>query len=379
MRSRYRKLKRFFHTQKISTMRISVLNTCGAILLLLTMYSVSFAQEAAPGGAVPAGETATDEEKKVSISGFIDGYYMHGFNKTGLGTSFTRVHNSFNLGMANVMFSKEGKVGFMADLAVGPRAEEANGYAGSVLSAIKQLYITYSPTDALKFTFGNFSTFVGYEVIDAPVNANYSMSYLFSNGPFYHTGLKADLELGANFGVMIGLFDDTDRKFDEVPGKHIGGQFRATLGGLSAYANVLHGREIVGDEGDDDTFGFQADLTATYAFSEKFKLGLNVSDKTSKTGDITSGGFFGSALYAGIVFSESFDLGLRGEYFLPKGLGDQDAITAFTLSGNIRLGSLTLVPEFRIDTSSGNIFEDAGNSTFTNRNSALLLAAIYAF
>lgn len=360
-------------------MRISVPNICGAILLLLSMYSVSLAQEAAPGGEIPAGETAAGEEKKVSISGFIDGYYMHGFNKTGLGTSFTRVHNSFNLGMANVMFSKEGKVGFMADLAVGPRAEEANGYAGSVLSAIKQLYITYSPTESLKFTFGNFSTFVGYEVIDAPVNANYSMSYLFSNGPFYHTGLKADLELGANFGVMIGLFDDTDRKFDEVPGKHIGGQFRATLGGLSAYANVLHGRELVGDEGDDDTFGFQADLTATYEFSESFKLGLNVSDKTSRTGDITSGGFFGSALYAGIGFSESFDLGLRGEYFLPKGLGDQDAIAAFTLSGNIRLGSLTLIPEVRMDTSSADIFENAGNNAMTNQNTALLLAAVYAF
>lgn len=360
-------------------MRISVLNTCGVAMLLFSMYSYSFAQEAAPGGEASAPEAAAEAENKISISGFIDGYYLHGFNQTGFGTSFTQRHSSFNLGMANVVFAKEGKVGFVADLAVGPRAEEANGYAGSILSAIKQLYITYSPFEALKFTFGNFGTFIGYEVIDAPANTNYSMSYLFSNGPFYHTGLKADLELGANFGVMIGLFDDTDRKFDEVPGKHIGGQFRASLGGLSAYANVLHGREAVAEEGGEDTFGFQADLTATYEFSEKFKLGLNVSDKTSRTGDLTTGGFFGSALYAGIGLGESFDLGLRGEYFLPKGIEKQDGIAAFTLSGNIRLGSLTLIPEVRMDTSSADIFENAGNNSMTNQNTALLLAAVYAF
>ena len=60
------------------------------------------------------------------------------------------------------------------------------------LSAIKQLFITYSPVEKLTFTLGNFGTHVGYEVIDAPANVNYSTSYMFSNGPFYHTGLKAD-------------------------------------------------------------------------------------------------------------------------------------------------------------------------------------------
>ena len=79
------------------------------------------------------------EESSFSISGFVDAYYQYSFNEQAFPTSFTESHNSFSLGMANVVLSKEGKVGFVADLAVGPRAEVANGYNGSTLAAIKQL------------------------------------------------------------------------------------------------------------------------------------------------------------------------------------------------------------------------------------------------
>lgn len=78
-------------------------------------------------------EPATEEEEEklpFEISGFVDAYYAYSPNDMPLPTSFTGSVNSFELGMANIKFSKEGKVGFMADLAVGPRAEVANGFSG---------------------------------------------------------------------------------------------------------------------------------------------------------------------------------------------------------------------------------------------------------
>ncbi|MCB0588254.1 MAG: outer membrane beta-barrel protein, partial [Phaeodactylibacter sp.] len=189
-------------------------------------------------------ETEPEEESKLpfEVSGFVDVYYGHSFTGNPLPTSFTETDNSFSLGMANLVFSREGKVGFVADLAVGPRAEVANGFNGTTLSAIKQLYVTYSPADWVTLTLGNFGTHVGYEIIDAPGNINYSTSYMFSNGPFYHTGLKADFALSENFGAMIGLFDDTDSKIDFTPGKHVGAQLSYSTDAVGIYLNYIGGK-----------------------------------------------------------------------------------------------------------------------------------------
>ncbi len=332
--------------------------------------------------AAPAEEG--EEEKPFEISGFVDGYYQYSFNEQPFPTSFTETHNSFTLGMANVVLSKEGKVGFVADLAVGPRAEVANGYTGTTLSAIKQLFITYSPTDKVTFTLGNFGTHVGYEVIDAPANVNYSTSYMFSNGPFYHTGLKADFAVNDNIGLMIGLLNDTDSKFDEVSGKHVGAQFSYTDDALAVFVNYLGGRddEVNFDSIEFDVKGHQLDLTATYQVSDEFGLGLNATTKTIVNSESDNTGWFGAALYANYAVSESLTLGFRGEY-----IGDEDGeisgaldnnITSLTLSGNVKIGPLTLIPEFRVDISDQDVFLDSDGRA-TGSSAALIFAGVYAF
>lgn len=326
-------------------------------------------------------EDAEKVDEDLQISGFVDAYYLAGFNGVGFPTSFTDVNGAFTLGMANVVVAKEGeKVGFVADLAWGPRAEAANGTGEGILTAaIKQLYMTYSPSDAVTLTLGNFSTFVGYELIDAPGNVNYTTSYLFSNGPFYHTGLKADFALSDNFGAMIGVFNDTDAKFDPIGGKHIGAQLSASAGGLSAYLNFITGKEE--ERGDNDLMEYEIDLTATYDVSDNFMLGLNVAQYGTSADGTSEGGFFGTALYATITASETFALGLRGEYFAPDGgddVTDEPSIIALTASGNITIGDLRLIPEFRIDLGSEDIFfDDEGMSV--GSLPAFILAAVYSF
>ena len=129
-------------------------------ILLCSLFAVIFANNAMSQGTATAAPEEAKEEKAseapFEISGYLDGYYLGSFNNAPFPTSFTPENKSFSLGMANIVLSKTGKVGFVADLAIGPRAEMANGYAGTALSYIKQLYVTYSPSDALTFTMGNF-------------------------------------------------------------------------------------------------------------------------------------------------------------------------------------------------------------------------------
>jgi len=356
-----------------------------AMAILCLPFTI-IAQQTAMVTETPKKEAATvseeDEKKGLEISGFVDVYYQFNSNEQGLPTSFTETHNSFTPGMANVVIAQQGeKVGFVADLAVGPRAEVANGYTGTTLSAIKQLYVTYAPTEKLNFTVGNFGTFVGYEVIDAPANMNYSTSYMFSNGPFYHTGIKVDYALSDNFGAMIGIFNDTDTKIDEVSGKHFGAQLSYKNDKLAAYLNFLRGKEDDSFE-DNEIFGSQVDLTATYTVNDAFGLGLNTTVKTVSLDRGDSENWFGAAIYANYAIGDAFTLALRGEYIDDKNgliLGVPDnSITSLTLSGNFKVDKLTFIPEIRLDSSKEDAFFDE-NGTPTGSSASLILAAIYAF
>ncbi|MCB0607457.1 MAG: porin [Lewinella sp.] len=355
------------------------------------MAMASTGSSVEPAATTPATEPAAEEEEKespYSLSGAVDAYYLYSFNHMPFPTSFTGSHNSFTLGMANLIFTKEGKVGFTADLAFGPRAEAANGYLtdeGGItsLSLIKQLFVTYSPSDKLKFTLGNFSTFVGYELIDAPGNVNYSTSYLFSNGPFYHTGLKADIALADKFGLMLGVFNDTDTKVDVVKGKHIGAQLSYTGDKLSAFLNYLGGRHQEETPFTPEVFSHQVDLTATLAVTDAFSLGLNSSMRDFHPAEGEDASWFGTALYAKYAVSDGFALGFRGEYMSDKdgiitGLTDGNVL-ALTLSGNIMLGSLTIIPEFRIDQANeeGYFLDKDGKPT--KSSAGFLTAVVYSF
>ena len=55
----------------------------------------------------------------------------------------------------------------------------------------------------------SWATHVGYELVDPQLNRNYSMWYMFTNGPFTHTGLKADITKGKH-GFMVGISNATD-------------------------------------------------------------------------------------------------------------------------------------------------------------------------
>ena len=131
-------------------------------------------------------QTTTDSTKTaapapaLTINGSADVYYRYNFDKqVNNYTSFTGSHNQARLGMATLKLEhKTAKVDLVADLGFGPRAKEFAYNDNGITQAIKQLYISYSPTAWLKLTGGTWATHIGYEVLDAYANRNYSMSYM---------------------------------------------------------------------------------------------------------------------------------------------------------------------------------------------------------
>lgn len=342
-------------------------------LTMLLFATVVFAQE--------------EEKPSFSVSGSIDAYYRANLNgpndeiPTGdpddpvfyqaPGSSFANLPG-FSLGMANVIMAYEGeKVGFVADLVFGPRGTDAI-FASPMYSAtgniVNQLYAYWSVSESVTLTMGNFNTFLGYEVISPTANFNYSTSYLFSYGPFSHTGLKADIALSDDFSLMLGVFNDTDATEFNPTGDYA---FGAQLGYAGQYLNVLI----------DPSFT-EIDFTGGFDISDDFYLGINAAHLSMED---DGGGFTGVALYPQLATSEAFTIGLRGEYFMEDknfgaiGTGVADSsVFAVTLTGSLEVDNLTIKPELRLDSASDNAFLD--NDLAVQKSlSSFVLAAIYSF
>ncbi len=304
----------------------------------------------------------------------------------------------FALGMANLVLSYEkGSVGAVADLVYGPRGTDAVfGSTTASSSIVNQLYVYWNASESVTFTFGNWNTFLGYEVISPAANFNYSTSYMFSYGPFSHSGLKADFAIDESWSAMLAIMNSTDfTDFNPFGSYTFGGQLGYSGDSGSTFLNVLYGDQggNYTDEGGSDGYGstFQVDLTTGYDVSDSFYLGLNATYNTTAAGDMAEEtGFYGVALYAQAALSDSFSLGIRPEYFSEFGefgaIGGFDAegdasVFAVTLSGNAKVGPLTFIPEVRLDSASEDVFLDDfdGTPSYTGSLGSFLLAAVYSF
>lgn len=335
--------------------------------------------------------SVTEEQKKepaLAISGSVDAYYKYDFANTNANgfTSFTQTQNSFSLGMASIKLEHKGeKVSAVADLGFGPRAKDFAYADEGITQAIKQLYVSYSPTDWLKFTLGTWATHVGYELLDPQLNRNYSMSYMFTNGPFSHTGLKAEISKGKS-SFMVGVANATDYRIppaDQINKKFFLAQYSlAVTDDIKVYLNYVNGQNP------DTSKVNQFDAVVTAKISDKFNVGYNGTINSSRFWDgsknIESQSWWGSALYLNFDPKSWFGLTLRTEYFgdknnlkLPVSSGESNVL-ATTLSANFKTGGFIFIPEFRLDNSNKEIFT-AKNLVPKKTASNFLIAAIYSF
>lgn len=344
-----------------------------AILALLLTTSLTFAQDAP---VVPS----------TTFAGSADAYYKYDFSGVDNSlTSFTNSHNSFELGMASIEAShKMGKASVFVDLGFGNRAAQFAYNDGASTFMIKQLNFTYEFSDKFKVTAGSFGTHVGYELLDAVDNKNYSMSYAFTYGPFFNTGVKAQYTSG-KFSFMAGVSNPTDFKTTIEAGssqKTFIGQLGYVGDTGSAYFNVTSGSSNPASDENKTQF----DFVGSKKVSDSFSLGFNGTYAMTNNDFDSSldGEWFALVGYANFALKESLSLAYRLEYLDAKdataGLGSLagTSIVGNTLSLNYKVGNLTIIPEFRVDTASEDIFtnSDAAPKGLT---AYALLATTYSF
>ena len=309
--------------------------------------------------AVASGQQKDHEpaEAEFSFHGNVDVFYKHSFHglKKGL-TSFTGPDQRFELGMASVQLGYQAKkLGAYVDLGFGPRARDFAYTDQGAMAAVKQAYVYFEPMDHLRFTAGTFATHIGYELLDPAGNANYSMSYLFSTGPFSNTGLKVEYQYGAHH-LMAGISNPTD--YRQVPEnvynkKTIIARYSfEKQNGLLLAVNYSGGKQL-------DTVNMQQiDVVATVPLSRFMMVGWNGSvvwnrlpGQKGAEGLVES--WWGQAVYVKATLAPRIDLSLRGEYFK-----DEKGRSALALNGDVWSGTATLsysqgpfriMPEIRWD------------------------------
>ena len=395
-----------------------------------------------------------EEKPKVTISGYIDSYYNHAFNNPRSGTlmgnpnanagypvgrAFDRVTDQFALGLVQTKFAySDKKSDLVIDLTFGPNAELGNfgntrfanntnyntslyypsgpnsGYVNQLYgssAAIKQAYFTYKATEKLSFTVGQFGTHIGYEVIDAPVNYNYSLSNLFNNGPFYHIGAKVNYVVSDKVSLMAGLVNNWDNLFDNNKQKSVIGQlYLKPRDGFNIYVNYI------GGYGDDtylttlagltsspylDKYTRQlVDLTTGYQITSKFYVGLNAAygmynfvatgtdlDNIKATYGSNKPTWGGVAFYTNYAITDIVGVGVRAETFVDKNcvryIGTTNNSLTVTTPITLADGHLIVKPEFRFDTAKDSkdgfkYYEDK-NGNGTSSQQTLGVAFIYKY
>ena len=335
-------------------------------LIALSVLTLSFGQ---------------DEESKFKFNGSVDAYWRSNINapndEVNEGTlpyappsSFVNMPG-FSLGMANLVASYEDdKVGFVADLAYGPRADQAiNPNGATNNAAINQMYMFWKVTENTTATMGRFNTFLGIERISPVENFNYSMSHAFTFGPRNHNGLMLDFKLKNNWTMKLAVMNPMEvTDFNNTGHYSVGGQI---INGSFKFGYVRSQRSSF------------IDIVTGFDISDKIQMGLNAQFANYENGVLEGriGDEYTSlSIYPQYTASESMSWGVRLEYIAFGPVADSDVLSVVTptLTANYQVGGLTIKPEFRLDSSSQDIFiNNDGNGSGTL--SSFVLGAVYSF
>jgi Putative beta-barrel porin-2, OmpL-like. bbp2 len=300
-------------------LRIRSLCICTFLTAVFTATS-AFGQASPPWSAGP-----------IDFSALVDGYYSFNFNHPITANNdlynFDTKTNQFSLNMAKVTLSHSADpVGFQLDLGFGQAFDAVNGTEPLLgTKNIEQAFLSYKPNKdkGLQFDFGKFVTSAGAEVIETPLNWNYSRSILFAWAiPYYHFGLRVTDTWG-HFTGGFQVVNGWNNVQDNNSGKTIGltGNFSSSK---ISWANSYY----TGPENTGTNKGWRNlyDTVVTLTPSGKFNAYVNFdygNQKAIISGD-PSASWYGIAGAAKIQMTDKSAITPRIEYF-----NDDDGFDGF--------------------------------------------------
>jgi hypothetical protein len=280
----------------------------------------------------------TLETAGLFISGFIDTSYTY-LSGAGVFTSgipnrvFDREHNSFNLNLVDITAAYQPEEGFggLVQLDAGSDANifAAVGTGTDDEFDVQEAFVQYA-YGAFTAVGGKFVTLAGAEVIESPVNLNFSRSILFGYAiPFTHTGVRAQLKTtgGATFTVGVNngwdvfresastVVDANGNTIDTADGKTVElGASLAPYDFLSIAASAYTGDEPgLTEVGRRDLIDVVVTYTATDALS--FVFNGDVAQQEDAIAAGTDADWHGVAGYANYQFTDQWRAAFRGEWF----------------------------------------------------------------
>jgi hypothetical protein len=200
---------------------------------------------------------------------------------------------------------------------------------------------------------GKFVTLLGYEVIEAPNNLNFSRSFLFSFAiPLTHVGALLSYAPTDWMTLTAGPVVGWDVAEDNNSSMSVMGQIALTpMKDLVTSVNVITGPEQNLKDGRNRTV---IDLVATYTGIPKLTLGLNVdygwedreaSLVAAATRTDSDASWWGYAVYAAYDWTDRFRTALRGEYFADP---DGARTAARGAGGKVNLWEITATAQYKI-------------------------------
>ena len=172
---------------------------CVSFLLSPTASSIALAED---------DDSSLAKKLDLSLYGYVEASYTQNLNNPSTGVNSSRSFdgdaNSFRPNMAQIVLEKvassEGamtdRAGFRVKLNAGEDAKFTGG-SGDDDFDFQEAYVQYiAPIEnGVTFQAGRMNTLIGYEVIESPLNPNFSRSFLFGMGePFTVTGFRASYD-----------------------------------------------------------------------------------------------------------------------------------------------------------------------------------------
>ena len=338
-------------------------------------------------------ETSLGALKDFGLSGMAYGSWLYNFNdpdsRTNSIRSFDQDHNSLSLDLFQLGIAKTGPAGlaFASKLNFGKTAGrmgsdwKGDGQFDGITNSggdieLEEAYVTYTPEWAGggSVKFGKFVTLLGAEVIEAPLNMNYSRSFLFGFAiPFTHTGVLFTAPLTEQLAVNIGAVNGWDNVADNNNGKTLLGNIAFTAS--PEFLVILNGTYGPEQNNTSDNSRGVVDLVSTITL-DPMTISLNFDYGTEDEAALDGGKqeWYGFAGVVGVKLEDMTGLPmgayLRGEIFKDDGggrTGTDQQLWEITLTGKYFVTEkLTLWLEFRHDGSDEDSFAEEGSLTVTD-------------
>jgi hypothetical protein len=365
----------------------------GVAASAIALPGVVRADDAAPAPAKTIDDRVADLEKTLggltgfTLGGMLYGGYLYNFNRPDNRTnsirSLDQEDNSFNLDLFQLQIGKTGPAGlsFSSKLDFGKTAShigadwKGNGQFNGITNnggdfELEEAYINYAPdwSHGVSAKFGKFVTLLGSEVIEAPLNMNYSRSFLFGFAiPFTHTGLLFNYPINDSLQTNIGVVNGWDNVDDNNDTKTL-------LGNVAWTYSPNFSLAVAGTYGGEQTNTSSnprsvVDVVSTITF-DPVTLSLN-GDYGHENGAALDGGsekWYGFSGIVGVTLKDLTGLPVgtyfRGEVFKDDGggrTGTDQTLWEITLTGKYFLtDKLTLWAEYRHDGSDEDSFAKNG-------------------